>query len=200
VLLVPGFLAGDASLQVMADWLRRIGYAPRRAGIAVNVDCSDRALDRLERVLHHAHLRTDRRVAIVGHSRGGLFAKALASRCPDQVARVVSMGAALDEPFDISRTTQLAVAGVRRVLHTLDPRAAEKGCFTQSCACRFTRDFAATFPSSVALTSIWSRGDGVVRPEACVVPYATNVEVRSSHVGMAFNRHVYRAVAHALAG
>ena len=30
-LLIPGFLAGDASLSLMADWLRRAGYRPSRA-------------------------------------------------------------------------------------------------------------------------------------------------------------------------
>ena len=83
VLLIPGFLAGDQSLSVMATWLRRLGYRPRRAGIAFNVRCSDTAVDRLERTLHHAHLSSGRKVAIVGHSRGGHFAKALASRHPD---------------------------------------------------------------------------------------------------------------------
>jgi hypothetical protein len=32
-----------------------------------------------------------------------------------------------------------------------------------------------------------------------VVPYATNVEVTGSHIGLAFNRKAYRAVAEALA-
>jgi hypothetical protein len=35
--------------------------------------------------------------------------------------------------------------------------------------------------------------------EACIVDYATNVEVTGSHVGLAFNRKAYRAVAEALA-
>jgi triacylglycerol lipase len=42
--------------------------------------------------------------------------------------------------------------------------------------------------------SIWSRIDGVVNPRACHDPAARLVEVRSSHCGMAWNRHVYRAV------
>src|SRR5215204_1478494 len=32
VLLIPGFLAGDGSLSMMAGWLKRTGYRPRRAG------------------------------------------------------------------------------------------------------------------------------------------------------------------------
>jgi triacylglycerol lipase len=31
VLLIPGFLAGDESLGILASWLKRVGYQPRRA-------------------------------------------------------------------------------------------------------------------------------------------------------------------------
>jgi triacylglycerol lipase len=55
------------------------------------------------------------------------------------------------------------------------------------------------FPEHIPLTSIYSRGDGVVRSEACVVPYATCIEVTGSHVGLACNRKAYRAIAEALA-
>ena len=51
----------------------------------------------------------------------------------------------------------------------------------------------------VRLTSIYSKGDGVVRWERAVVPIATCVEVTGSHVGLIFNRAVYAAIANALA-
>jgi len=199
VLLIPGFLAGDQSLSVMASWLRRLGHAPRRAGIAFNVQCSDTAVDRLERVLHHVHLSTGRRVAIVGHSRGGHFAKALAARRPDEVSQVISMGSGLDDPFDISEPTRLAVEGVRRLVQRRDAARAEKGCFTHTCLCRYSDDYRAPFPESVPLTSLYSKGDGVVRWRACVVPYARCVEVTGSHIGLAFNRYAYREIARTLA-
>ena len=50
VLLIPGFLAGDGSLSMLTHWLRRSGYHTRKAGIRVNVDCSGRALARLEQL------------------------------------------------------------------------------------------------------------------------------------------------------
>ena len=42
------------------------------------------------------------------------------------------------------------------------------------------------------LTSIYSKGDGVVRWQAQLVPYADCVEVTGSHVGLIFNRKSYR--------
>lgn len=199
VLLIPGFLAGDASLSVMSSWLRRIGHDPHATGIVSNVDCSDRAVDRLERTLLRLHVRTGRRVAIVGHSRGGHFAKALAVRYPDGVRAVVSLGAGLEEPFDISLPTKVAVSAVRQVLRRVDPTTAQRGCLTTTCDCPFVRDYTGPFPESVPLTSVWSKGDGVVRWRSCTVDYARSMQVRGSHVGLAFNRHAYRAIAEALA-
>jgi triacylglycerol lipase len=199
VLVVPGFMAGDASLQVMRGWLGRIGYRPSGSGIQVNVDCSDRAVDALERRVERLADRAGRRVALLGHSRGGHFVKALAHRRPELVSSAISLGAGLDTPFDISTPTQAAVAAVRAVHAVTGDRIARNGCFTATCTCRFTRDYAGDFPDSVPLTSIYSRGDGVVRWRACLVPYARCVEVTGSHVGLAFNRKVYREVARTLA-
>ena len=49
------------------------------------------------------------------------------------------------------------------------------------------------------MTSVYSKGDGVVRWQAQLVPYADCVEVTGSHVGLIFNRKSYRAIAQALA-
>ncbi|MEA2288325.1 MAG: triacylglycerol lipase [Solirubrobacteraceae bacterium] len=198
VVLIPGFLAGDPSLLVLADWLGRMGYDAHHSGIAMNVGCSDRALDRLEQRVERIAREAGRRVALIGHSRGGHFAKALAHRRPDRVSAVVTMGSGLDTPFDISIPTRAAVAAVRWVHERTTDRVSRNGCLTETCRCRFTADFCGAFPESVPLTSIYSRGDGVVWWEACRVPYAENVEVTGSHVGLAFNAQAYRAIAEAL--
>jgi triacylglycerol lipase len=199
VILLPGFLAGDASLAVMGDWLRRIGYTPVASGMHANVGCSDRALDRLEARLDGVFHGSGRPVALVGHSRGAHFAKAMAHRCPEKVAAVVSLGAGLDAPFDISVPTQWTLAAFRLLYAHTSDRVARNGCLTDTCRCRFTRDYAGDFPARVPLTSIYSKEDGVVRWPACVVPYARCVEVSGSHVGLAFNRKVYRVLAETLA-
>jgi hypothetical protein len=54
-------------------------------------------------------------------------------------------------------------------------------------------------PTGVAFTAIYSRRDGIVDWRACVDPLATPVEVRSSHLGMAVDPSVVRAVRRALA-
>jgi hypothetical protein len=42
VVLMPGFLAGDQTLLIIAAWLRRLGYRPRLCGFVANTGCSDR--------------------------------------------------------------------------------------------------------------------------------------------------------------
>ena len=162
VLLIPGFLAGDESLRVLGGWLERIGYEPRRSGIHVNVDCSDRALNRLEARLQVIAGETGRKAVLIGHSRGAHFAKALACRRPELVSRAISLGAGLDTPFDISVPTKAAVAAVGAVHRRTTDRGGRQGCLTDTCRCRFAQDYAAPFPPGVPLTSIYSREDGVV--------------------------------------
>jgi triacylglycerol lipase len=199
VMLMPGFLAGDQTLSVIAAWLRRIGYRPHFCGFIANAGCSDRTIDRLERRIEGLWESHGRRVALIGHSRGGHFARALAARRPDRVSHAVSMGADLQGLLGASTPTLLAVGVARRVVHA-SGRARRDTCLTLHCGCRFSHDFARPFPSEqVRLTSIYSKGDGVVHWQCQVVPHADCVEVTGSHIGLIFNRKVYRAVGEALA-
>jgi triacylglycerol lipase len=199
VVLMPGFLAGDQTLAVMASWLWRIGYLPYSCGFVVNADCSDRALERVERRVDRIHRLRGRRVALVGQSRGGHFARALARRRPNRISHAISLGADLRGMFGVSAPTLAAITAVRRGLLSLRRSRSER-CLTAACDCRFTRDFTAPFPGDrVRLTSIYSKGDGVVPWPGSVVPDADCVEVTGSHVGLIFNRKAYREVARALA-
>src|SRR3954454_9957407 len=69
-LLIPGFLAGDTSLALMSDWLRRAGYRTCRAGMRVNADCGGAAVTRLEQRLERAVREQGQRAIVIGQSRG----------------------------------------------------------------------------------------------------------------------------------
>ncbi|MHB8690827.1 MAG: esterase/lipase family protein [Solirubrobacteraceae bacterium] len=199
VVLLPGFLAGDQTLAALAAWLLRIGYSARTCGFVVNVDCSERTLDRLERRVEALHERSGRRVALIGHSRGGHYARALAARRPELVSHAISLGADLRSLLEISLPTRAAIAAAAVVLRRTG-RTRHKDCLTIDCPCPFAADYRRAFPTAaVRLTSIYSKGDGVVRWQQQVVPEADCVEVTGSHVGLVFNRKVYRAIAAALA-
>ena len=194
VLLVPGFLAGDVTLGLLHSWLRRVGYRSYRSGIAWNVDCSEAAVQRLDRRVREVSDRADEPVTVIGHSRGGLFARALGVRRPRRVRRVVTLGSPLAGHFDASVLTLAAAGGARLAQNVLRP--ARPGCMTVSCPCAFTADMTAPVP--VPLTSIWSSRDGIVRPSACRPDDAECLEVTGSHLGLASNPDVYRHLAFVL--
>jgi triacylglycerol lipase len=198
VLLLPGFLAGDYTLAPMALWLRRIGYRPARAGFLTNTGCSQETLERLESRAQALADETGRRVGLIGHSRGAHQSKVLAVRRPDLVSHVIGLGGGLSRQMDVSAPTAAAVA-LFRALQRRSPDREQQGCLAEDCRCSFTRDYSAPFPEEVRLTSIYSKGDGVVRWQSCVVPYAENVEVSGTHVGLALNPQAYVAIATALA-
>jgi hypothetical protein len=87
-----------------------------------------------------------------------------------------------------------------RAAACLTRRSPDPDCFGAEGHCAFVRDYTAPFPvDRVRLTSIYSKGDGVVRWERAVVEEADCVEVVGSHVGLMANRKAYRAIAAALA-
>ena len=189
VLLIPGFLAGDWTLRTPFQWLRRMGYRPRMAGVAFNVMYSEVMLRPLIDSLTALHKRTGARVSLVGHSRGGVLAMVLAHRKPELVEQVITLGSPLQDPFDVH---PLTMAGVRaahfyNVVRYGHPASVEM---------RFLRDLAAA--PKLPTTSIYSRSDGVVNWKACLRGDINAIEVKGSHVGLAINPEVYRILAHLL--
>ena len=199
VLMVPGFLAGDPSFLLMRSWLRRSGYRTHAAGIRWNVDCADRSVRRLEARVAEVARRAGAPVHLVAHSRGGLFARALVRRNPENLAQVITLGSPLGGEFDCSVPVATAVAGVRVAQQLVRPDVRGKGCFTRDCSCGYSADLASPLTDRVRLTSIYTPEDGIVRPSACVVPDATCIEVSGTHLGLVTNAEVFRHVGRLLA-
>jgi triacylglycerol lipase len=200
VLLIPGFLAGDGTLATMTMWLRNHGYRTRRAGIRANVSCSEAACARLETRLEAFAEAQGEPVTIIGQSRGGIFAKALAARRPELVAGIVTLGAPTVSqlrvhPLVLAQVGLVAALGSGRV-----PGLFSLNCLRGHCCERFREALQGPFPESIPWTAIYSRSDGIVDWRVCVDPQATEcIEVRASHCGMGLSAAVYREVAAALA-
>ena len=198
VLLIPGFLAGDDSLGLMTRWLRRTGHHTSKAGMRSNIDCSQAAVNRLEErveVLAECH---ERKVGIVGQSRGGNFARVLAVRRPDLVSGIVTLGSPQCDPMAVHPLVLLPVLAVGALGTLGAPGLFRHSCRNGKCCERFWDDMHADFPSGVGYVSIYSRSDGIVDWRACLDPAAEHVEVQASHCGMAVSAQAYRATAEAL--
>ena len=200
VLLIPGFLAGDGSLALMANWLRRTGHRPSRAGMLANVNCSGRGRPSSRQRLEKLVREQGRRAAIVGQSRGGGLAKVLASRRPDLVSGIVTLGSPQVDPLAVHPLVRAQVQAVARLGSLGAPGLFKSTCLDGECCADFWIRQAAPLPRGVGFVSVYSKSDGVVDWRSCLDPGADrHVEVRTSHVGMAVHPSVWRAVADALA-
>jgi triacylglycerol lipase len=198
VVLVPGFLAGDGSLGLMARHLRALGHRTYRSHMHANVGCTQASSRALEARIEEIAAKRDRRVTLVGHSLGGLMARGIAAKRPDLVAGVVTLGSPMLAPgaahpvllFDLRLMARLQRAGLGAVMG--------QDCTSGECARLSWEQTRAPLAQDVAFTSVYSRRDGVVDWRSCVDPQATPVEVSCSHLGMALDPQVLDAVAGAL--
>jgi triacylglycerol lipase len=200
VLLIPGFMAGDGSLATMTQWLRANGYRTRRAGIRANVSCSEAACARLEARLEGFAEAQGRPVTIIGQSRGGIFARALAARRPDLVENIVTLGAPVVSQLSVHPLVLLQIGLVGALGSGRVPGLFSMRCLRGDCCTQFRHALAGPLPEDVHWVALYSRSDGIVDWRACCAPEASElVEVRSSHCGMGLNAGVYEEVARALA-
>jgi triacylglycerol lipase len=187
VLLIPGFLAGDASLTVLAGWLRRRGHRVHRSGILINADCAGRELARLDDRLREI----DCPVIVIGQSRGGTLARALAARNPESVAALVTLGSPVLDPLAVSPAVLRTVRSFARLGDIGVPGVFSSDCADGACCTEFNALLEAPLPPEMPTLAVHSRSDGIVDWRACLDPYAECVEIDGSHCGMAVNPKVY---------
>jgi pimeloyl-ACP methyl ester carboxylesterase len=192
-------MAGDGSLAPMADWLRRAGYRPSKAGMLSNIGCAGTGHDRLEQRLERLVAEQGQRAVVIGQSRGGSMAKVLAVRRPDLVCGLVTLGSPHVEPLAVHPVVRAGVEAVSRLGSLGVPGLFKRGCLDGECCATFWQDLAAPTAPGVGFVAVYSRSDGIVDWRACLDPVAhEQVEIASSHCGMAVSPAAWWAVAKAL--
>lgn len=183
ILLIPGFLAGDASLYPFADWLRSRGHRVFFSGILANADCPRRAIDRLTRILTDLHRRSDEKLVVIGHSLGGIYARELARRLPECVEQVILLGSPLKEP---NRKANPYVKMLALLTQRMHHRAGEE-CPADPASICGVHSFDP--PPGIPETIIFSKSDGIVDWTSCVEtgPDVMAFEVESTHCGLPYN-------------
>lgn len=197
-LLVPGFLAGDASLTRMARWLKRGGFAAARTGITSNVGCMTPVVDDLERRLEEMVAQSGSRALVVGQSRGGTIGRVLAVRRPDLVETLVTLGSPVRDQLAVHPALWGPISAVGLLGTLRVPGFFSASCRNGACCEAARDDLLAPFPDDVRLIAVYSRNDGVVRWRACIDERAEPVEVTSTHNGMGLDRAVWRELAERL--
>jgi pimeloyl-ACP methyl ester carboxylesterase len=196
VFLIPGYMASDASLAPMARALRLANFKPATAGVRLNVGCANAMFGPIEaRLAAHVKAHGGRKAVVIGQSRGGTFGRWLAAKRPDLVARLVTLGTPLRDPLAVNLLVLMNL-GVVGTLGTLGlPGLLSTQCMRIDRCCKTAwTEGLAPLPEGFPFLSIYSRSDGIVDWRACLDPAARQLEVESSHCGMAFNVDVLRAI------
>jgi pimeloyl-ACP methyl ester carboxylesterase len=200
VLLIPGFMAGDGSLAMLRQWLRRRGHRVAVSGMRANVDCAERTVDRLQEHLQAFASDCDRPVVLIGQSRGGALARVLAVREPERVSGLVMLGSPVRDPLAVSAPVLRTLRWLARLGDLGLPGLVSSSCRDGACCAAFREQLAAPLPAHVQAIAVHSRSDAIVDWRACLDPHAEPVEVDSSHCGMSVHPAVYRTLERMLDG
>jgi len=170
VMLLPGFGAHPMRMRRMQAALDAAGHTAHDWGLGFNLGPTPANFAFLLARVDKLARRHGAPVALVGWSLGGLFAREIASRMPDRVSRVITMGT----PFSGDPRANNAWRAYQFVTgHAVD---------TPPIEC----DFRVKPP--VPTIALWSPRDGVISPRAaCGWPGERDraVALRCSHLGFA---------------
>jgi pimeloyl-ACP methyl ester carboxylesterase len=179
VLVLPGFFATDAQTLVLRTYLRSLGYRVETWGAGRNWGRWDALESIVVPRVEELQARHGRKVSVIGASMGGLYARAVGHRVPAAVRCVISLSSAAQPPADRTHITPLYEAATAEDADSLAVPVAPVPC-----------------------TSVISRLDGLSDWQPSLLPagaQAENVEVVSSHLGMAWHPAVLYLIADRLA-
>jgi pimeloyl-ACP methyl ester carboxylesterase len=183
VLVLPAFMTSDFSTRALRRFLRECGYALHGWRLGRNPGPTQETVTGLVQRLGELRKRYDRRVSLIGWSLSGVYARELARAFPSDVRQIITLAS----PFRNLEANNLPAFLLARRREHPDEAA-------------FRARLQAPLP--VPVTAIYSRSDGIVAWQSCAVePSASseNIEVESSHLGIAHHPVVLLTIADRLA-
>jgi pimeloyl-ACP methyl ester carboxylesterase len=183
LMVIPGFLAGDHSTGVLRQRLAEAGYQVHGWGQGLNLGANQARLDRLAEDVSSLARRAGQRALLVGWSLGGLYAREVAKRVPDDIACVVTLGSPFSGNPRANRVWWLYEWINRHPVDDLPIKC----------------DLSAKPP--VPTIALWSRGDGIVSSSSARgLPHEADatIEISCSHIGFTFEPAALEGVVAAL--
>lgn len=172
VIVYPGFMASDVSTAPLRRVLRKLGYEVHAWKRGRNLGPTSAVRAGVVNQLLEVRRRSGRRASLIGWSLGGIYAHRLAMMHPDAVRQVITLASPVRMlRVDQSRATPLFEALER--FHDPD----------------VDRDRHYARPA-VPSTSLYTRTDGIVHWESCLLepaPHVENIEVLATHIGIGHN-------------
>ncbi len=178
-LLMPGFLASPRSTNALAHVMSQAGWDVHTAAIGRNAGPAHRSVNSARADLYRLTERSGQPATIIGHSRGGQFARILAVQSPDLVTQVIGLGTPLRVKYPSFFLMKLPAEILDKAWRWGFFGAVDKG---QEEAIENLR-FVPT-PAHIDVVSIWSKTDGIVDWRLSVHPDVLSIEIDASHIGM----------------
>jgi pimeloyl-ACP methyl ester carboxylesterase len=187
VRVLPGLVTSDVSTTALRAFLKRQGYAVSGWGLGRNFGPRPGIQDGMLALLREMNESSGRKVSVIGWSLGGVYAREIARRRPDDVRLVITLGSPIrmQDPRQ-SRATRTYQRFSKRHIEGLGRRV--------------TTGPHQSVP--VPATSIYSKLDGIVSWRTClddVGPTSENVAVIGSHSGLGHNPAALWVIADRLA-
>lgn len=184
VLVLPGLIANDSSTWPVRRLLSQLGYAATPWAQGFNVGPKDHIVQNLIDTVDRLNDKHGKKVSLLGWSLGGSMARALATRMPDSIRSVITLGS--PHAGDPRHTNAWRVFELVSGLKADDPALHAE----------------LALPPKVPMTSILSKTDGVVAWQMSLAPehpLYENIEISATHLGMGANPAVLWAIADRLA-
>ncbi|NCP13092.1 MAG: alpha/beta fold hydrolase [Sphingomonadales bacterium] len=182
-MILPGFGANPVRMRYLARQLETAGHVTKRWGLGRNWGPDPVRFDQLEARLVELSERHGRQVILIGWSLGGLYAREMAKRQPQAVAKVITMGS----PFSGSPRAN----NVWRAYQFITGHAVD--------APPVAADLAVKPP--VETVALWSANDGVIAPRCAAgrpVERDRAIAMRCTHMGFTYDPQVIATLLHEL--
>ncbi|MEH6581483.1 MAG: alpha/beta hydrolase [Halioglobus sp.] len=192
VLTLPGFMVGDGFTRLMRSFLEELGYDPHPWDQGPNLGLRDDICHNIEQKVVTIHRTTGRKVSLIGHSLGGVYARAVAHHQPQCVRQIITLGAPFNTGFE-EHSPEGGGGALARAYERLNADTKEDELPNSTLMC---------FPPPLPSTSVYSQGDGIVGWEHCLDianDITENIRVPGSHTGMTHNPLVLHIIADRLA-
>jgi len=186
VLIFPPFLGNDVSTTFLRKYLNNQGFKAYKWDVGVNF-VRDNYLPQLEEKLTQVYEKHGQKVALIGWSAGGIFARVLANLFPEMTEQVITIAT----PFKGIRSGKTNVDTLFEIFNGKKKSQTKKELL----------DLIEKTPDT-PVTCLYSTTDGIVQWEHCyeevVRENINNIEVFGSHAGLGANPSVMIYVAQAL--
>jgi hypothetical protein len=187
VLLIPPYLGDDYSTSFVRRYLKSVGFKTYKWEMGFNM-VKSHYIPRLEEKLDDIYQKHGEKVSIVGWSGGGIFAKIMANRHPNQVEQILTIASPIWGVMDM----KTPVYGILEFFRGSSLKERNK---------RFLAELEPI--PEVPVTCLYTKTDGLVPWKHCIEAESyrsniKNIEVFGSHSGLGANASVLMVTAKAL--